>query len=95
MAKARNKKQKHNISVYEKKLSQLSELFPRIKVHKFSEVNPIKSRKDYITDIKLPKDYTLLNKSVSAKGEITSVTFLVPKSENQSEAPGGIYCFSA
>ena len=91
MAKTRNKKQK----TFERNLSQLCELFPRIKVYKYLEKNPGKAGKDYITDVKLPKDYTLLSKVVSAKGEITSVTFLVPKSENQSEAPGGIYCFSA
>lgn len=96
MAKARNKKQKHpTISVYERKLSQLTAIFPKVKVTMLSDEHPTKAGKDFVTDVVLPNGYTLLGRGVSANGEITSVKFSVQKKHCTENQKPGVYYFSA
>lgn len=96
MAKTKNNKQKnHSLSVHEGKFGQLKEMFPKVQLTKLSEKHPRKAGRDFIVEITLPNEYTLLSKGVASNGEITSVTFSVPKKVCTENQIPGIYHFSA
>ena len=90
-----NKKQKSQPPRYEKKIGQIKELFPNVKVTKFSETHPGSAGADYVTDIVLPNNYTLISKVVSPKGDIKSFSFSVQKKHCTENQKPGVYCFSA
>lgn len=50
---------------------EMSKRFPDAKVKKTEDLN----HRSYISDVKIPKNCTLLRKAMSSKGEITSITF--------------------
>lgn len=93
MAKTRTK-QKNVPPLYEKKLDQLRDIFPKVKVTRWSEENPGKSGKDFIMDIILPSNYTLISKIVSSNGEITFISFSVQKKYCLENQKPGVYRFS-
>lgn len=95
MRKTKSKKQKTVPPRFEKKLKQICELFPKVKVTTFLETHPGKAGSDYITDIILPSTYTLISKSVSSKGEITAITFSVQQKHCTENQKPGVYRFSA
>lgn len=95
MAKTKSKKQKTAPPIYERKFGQLKELFPKVKVTRWSEQNPGKCGRDFIIEVIIPNNYTLLSKVVSSKGEIIAITFSVQKKHCEENQKPGVYRFSA
>mgnify|MGYP004634381305 CR=1 FL=1 len=96
MAKTKSRRQKKTTPpLYERKFGQLKELFPKVTITKWSEKNPGKSGKDFIMDVILPNNYTLISKVVSSNGEITLLSFSVQKKHCTENQKPGVYRFSA
>lgn len=101
-AKSKNKQKTNAVKisapisyVFDGDIKRIAEFFPTVKLTKWSELNPGKPGSDYIIEIKLPSNYTLIKKSVSAKGAITCIEFSVQKKYcSESQTPGN-YRFSA
>ena len=95
MAKTKSKQNTKTLMFYERKFDQLKDIFPQITVTMWSEKNPGKSGKDFVVDVKIPKNYTLIHKVIASNGEVKVFTFSIQKKYCTGNQRPGVYSFSA
>ena len=96
MAKTKTKKQKAPPQVHEVKgFHEIKKLFPKIRISWISDAHPGRYGRDFVTEVILPKDFTLITKSVAPSGEVLMIKFSVQAKHCMENQKPGIYAVSA
>jgi hypothetical protein len=102
MPKVKNCKAKNvNITgeeiVYKGTLSSIIDIFPMVKVKHWTETTLNgKSKRNFISEIDIPKDLTLRTRNVASNGAITGISISLSKKDSKKYGlEPGVYYFNA